>query len=305
MKPDPMKMKTLLQCFANDAIRNSHGRIPWRGFTLVELLTVIAIIGILISITMPAVQQLRETARRSQCLSNLAQLAMAMHNYEFSQEHFPPGVINDQGPISLDETGKDVSFFVLLLPYLEQYGIAREFDVELGTYAPPNSLARRQVIALLRCPSANDGWELNLTGKAGTSSYAGCHHGVEAPIDADNHGCLFLNSAIRLNQILDGSSNTLLLSEKFVDQGDLGWASGTRASLRNTSRLLNSSDWMQSNFGSNDPPNLVGGFGSNHLGAVNSCLADGSIHTLSVTISPTVFQNLGDRADGAMMGNWR
>ena len=71
------------------------------------------------------------------------------------------------------------------------------------------------------------------------TSYAGVHHDVEAPIAADNHGVLFLNSAVRSEDVTDGTSNTLFVGEKLNDGLDLGWASGTRSSLRNTGLNVN------------------------------------------------------------------
>ena len=70
-----------------------------RGFTLIELLVVIAIISVLVALLLPAVQAAREAARRAQCLNNLMQLAIALQNYEASYEVFPPGVVNDTGPV--------------------------------------------------------------------------------------------------------------------------------------------------------------------------------------------------------------
>jgi Tfp pilus assembly major pilin PilA len=267
-------------------------------------LVVVAIIGILTGMLLPAVQQVRSSAQRVSCMNNLAQLAIAVHHYEFSQEHLPPGVVNDSGPITSDEKGKDIGFFVLLLPHIEQYGIANHFDQAAGTYAAVNAPARKMVIPTLRCPSAVDQMEVNLAGTAGTTNYAGCHHDVEASIDANNTGVLFLNSKVRFSQILDGSSNTLLIAEKFVDVADLGWASGTRATLRNTSELLSYQTWADLNRGANDPASFVGGFGSNHASVACCCTVDGSVRTISNAINATLFQNLGNRADGAMMGKW-
>jgi prepilin-type processing-associated H-X9-DG protein len=71
------------------------------------------------------------------------------------------------------------------------------------------------------------------------SNYAGVQHDVEAPIDVDNHGVFFLNSKLRYDDITDGPSHTLFIGEKLCDPNDLGWMSGTRATLRNTGTLLN------------------------------------------------------------------
>ena len=76
-------------------------------------------------------------------------------------------------------------------------------------------------------------------GGVGVSSYAACHHDVEAPIDVENHGVFYLNSSIRHEDIPDGSSYTIFVGEKRIASQDLGWLSGTRATLRNTGTPLN------------------------------------------------------------------
>ena len=91
-----------------------------RGFTLIELLVVIAIIAILIALLLPAVQNSREAARRSQCRNNLAQITLACLNYEMAWESLPAGSINADGPIESTPDGYHVSWTVLLLPHMDQ-----------------------------------------------------------------------------------------------------------------------------------------------------------------------------------------
>src|SRR5512136_477151 len=91
-----------------------------RAFTLVELLVVIAIIGILIALLLPAVQAAREAARRSSCLNNLTQLGLAVQNYEMARRTYPPGTINETGPIVNQPTGYHMSWLVQILPYMEE-----------------------------------------------------------------------------------------------------------------------------------------------------------------------------------------
>ena len=298
------------------------------GFTLVELLVVVAIIGILIGMLLPAVQAVREAARRTACQNNLAQIGIALHSYEFAQEEFPAGVTNPTGPITNDEVGKDVSFLVEILPHIEQMGIAIRFDKSLGTYDPANAAARSQVISTFICPSR--GGEVQVETDSGemvaVSCYAGCYNSTEAPINKNNNGVLYLNSRTKFSDIVDGSSNTLLVGEHNSGGTDLGWASGTQSTLRNTggglsdgvgywSNKYSSVDELEDDLeddvdaldegeeeGEPDPLLVMGGFGSQHTGGVNFCLANGAVVFLSNSISPKVFKNLGDRADLQMMG---
>ena len=294
------------------------------AFTLVELLVVIAIIGILIGMLLPAVQQVREAARRTQCLNNLAQVGLAVHNYEFTHERFPEGVIDSGGgPIQSLPVGQHVSLFVQLLPYLEQRGIADNFDIAAGTYAAKNGPARAMVIPVLVCPSLGireaslsaadvtaDGLEQSEaqgTESVGVSNYAGCHHGSETPIDSDNNGLFFLNSRIGFDDIYDGSSNTVLIGEYLPDDtSNLGWASGTRSALRNMGSLERYDTFIQRIRATVTPvaATFVGGFGSAHPGTISFVLADGSTQSLQLTMTTPLTDQIGNRADGAMMGDW-
>jgi prepilin-type N-terminal cleavage/methylation domain-containing protein/prepilin-type processing-associated H-X9-DG protein len=281
------------------------------AFTLVELLVVIAIIGILVALLLPAIQAAREAARRTQCLNNLAQIGLAVHNYEFSNEHLPAGVLNPEGPIRSEPDGIHVSWMVQILPYIEQGNADRMFDQELGAYAAQNAEVRALPISVFRCPSF-PGDRASRDQPIAYSNYAGCHHDSEAPIDADNHGLLYLNSSLRYTDILDGSSQTILVGEMLPGEKSLGWVSGTRATLRNTSRFeevrrphRNSSmggSAQSTDKESTEPgPLTVGGFGSVHPGGAIFAFADGSTRFLSKDTNPEIFQQMGDRADGKLL----
>ncbi len=274
------------------------------GFTLVELLVVIAIIGILVSLLLPAVQAAREAARRTNCVNNEVQLALAIHSYEFHFETLPPGVTNPTGPIRNEPQGLAISWIVKVLPYMEENTLFKHFDMALGAYAPANAKVRSTGISTIQCPSEGNEF-YDSDHKVANGSYVGCHNDVEAPIDKDNHGVLFLNSKIRYSEIEDGSSKTLLLSEARLSNDELGWVSGTRATLRNTGTKPNAGPTPDEIPEADKEEKVnsleVGGFSSRHPGGVNTAFADGSVHFISNDIDPQTFQQLGNRADGQIM----
>jgi prepilin-type N-terminal cleavage/methylation domain-containing protein/prepilin-type processing-associated H-X9-DG protein len=204
------------------------------GFTLVELLVVIAIIGILVAMLLPAIQASRESARRVMCTNQIHQLSIAVHDYEMAHERYPAGTLDATGPIRNLPKGHHISWIAQVLPYLEEGAIYNALDLSLSAYHYKNDPARQTSIDLLICPSNPAiAWPY--------SNYAGCHHDVEAPIDADNHGAFFLNSHVTRDDLKDGAAHTLFIGEKLADDTDLGWISGSPSTLRNTGTPLNPS----------------------------------------------------------------
>ena len=191
-----------------------------------------------------------------------------------------------------------------------------------SVYAPVNQRVRRAQISVLRCPSdpnesrtrsvAEDNIELYQT------NYAGCYNSVDAPINVENTGVMFLNSSISYDQITDGSTNTIFIGEQLFNKTDLGWMSGTRASLRNTGSfnqdLLKNQGGYLTHSGNSpedqdkteneqpiDPLLKVGGFGSYHVGGANFALGDGSVRFIAENINAALFEQLGNRADGKLI----
>jgi prepilin-type processing-associated H-X9-DG protein len=124
------------------------------------------------------------------------------------------------------------------------------------------------------------------------------HHDTEAPIDVDQNGMLFLNSRIRRDNVSDGLAYTLILGEKLVEADDLGWMSGTRATLRNTGAALNATHRPPPSGPADGPPMFVGGFAGFHRGGVNFAFGDGRVQFLTDTVDPQLLRELGHRADG-------
>lgn len=289
-------------------LRTGRCRPRSPAFTLIELLIVIAIIILLIALLLPAVQQAREAARRTQCRNNVSQLVLALQNYQLSHSVLPPGSVNATGPVKTESKGYHVSWLVQIMPQLEQQNCFAMFDFQYGVYDPQNAAQAAMGFPVLHCPST-------VAPTAGITNYAGNQHDREAPIDVDNHGVLFLNSSIRLDDVSDGISHTVYVGE--VSGGVLPWTSGTAATLRNGSLP----DWsaeaisylnlpgsqsplpplLDSKKKPIDPLLAVGGFHFNHAEAFHVGMGDGGVRVIGRSIYRDILRRLTHRADGELI----
>ena len=197
---------------------------PKKAFTLVELLVVIAIIGILIAMLLPAVQAVREAARRAKCMNNIRQLGLASLNFENAQGTMPPGITTN------GKTGSARinyhTWAAYILPYLEQTNVGEIIDISLPWYDPANQPAITSVIPTLICPSSPteefvvdipqiSGLKQAITDYSVTQRISQCVYDDEYALPVSNiFGAVGkANEFIKIGEITDGLSNTLFFAE--------------------------------------------------------------------------------------------
>ena len=217
------------------------------GFTAIELLVAIAIVGVLISLLLPAVQQVRESANRIQCENNLRQIGMALHHYEGINGVLPPGYISApsdpaMGPVDpqFNDAGPGWGWMTFLLPYVEQGDLYTSLNLKLPCYDPANAAAVGTPLKIFRCPSDFAGGNpafgdtvnvVDINDKTlavlGRSNYVG-NVGSSTlwcswPVALTPNGILYRNSETRIADVTDGLSQTVFVGERSSNLADSVW----------------------------------------------------------------------------------
>ena len=254
-----------------------------RAFTLIELLVVIAIIAILVALLLPAVQQARESARRTQCKNRLKQWGLAMHNYHELHKSFPMG----------KSAVRHWTFRSMLLPFLDQAPLYKKIDFEhqphcfdiASTAGADNPM--RVPLTFYFCPSDPNS-EQPFNGFLG-EHMPGDFVGSSGSSLASTDGIFYSNSAIRFASVTDGTSNTLAMGERGIpDALNIGWM------------LCGSNDdafiSMEYGLGPGDGSGAHNDhYWSRHHGGAHFLLADGSVRFIIDSVDYSLLTGLASR----------
>jgi prepilin-type N-terminal cleavage/methylation domain-containing protein/prepilin-type processing-associated H-X9-DG protein len=313
---------------------------PRRAFTLVELLAVIAIIGVLIGLLLPAVQAARESARRSSCGNNFKQIALALLNHHDARRVLPAGTQSTQAGdlsgtacavtgINANTVGR-APWTVMILPYLEQqdryalFNLNASFnaavaDTSDGTNPATQSTniaQQRRANLAFQCPSdARYG-----TWVSGTASFHNNYVAVQGGGATNactaahptlstffNNGVMYHNSKIGLSRVTDGATYTLMVGESMHLAGPsasplfaVSWASTVRFEPNRNNIPYNTA--AAADQINVHVSNQQRTFSSRHRGGVIFALCDGSVQFCSDNFDLNIYRQMGQRADAAPRG---
>ncbi len=282
-------------------------RFSKHGFTLVELLVVIAVIGILVALLMPAVQAAREAGRRVSCVNNLKQIALAVINYHDQQRRFPPGFIRQAADPAADRFKIGWGWGACIQGQLDNRPLAEQIGRAYGTDPMSQSSIRSLPLATWKCPSDNltgltcvPRITQNLNppttpnasdilrpciGFAARANYIGNFGSDAVGAGTKGNGLFYVNSHLGMRDVTDGTSNSFLAGERNMALGQATWVgvhwgesmSGTQYDPANLSKFSVDTLVLGSMHTRPNPRPDSRAFGSRHVGGCNMSRIDGSV----------------------------
>jgi len=248
------------------------------AFTLVELLAVIAIIGVLLALLLPALQSSREASRRTACQNNLHQIGLAMQGYHASRRAFPPGGIEVRANPS--ETAKrQLAWCAFILPQLGEQSIYAQLDLSQPFDSSANAAGAATVLTVFVCPDTRRA--VNVLQGRGACNYGGMFGERITSPNKPPKGAMIYDVALVLKDISDGASRTILIAED-RDFPDDQW--------------INALNVFDQAFAINAAPAIENDMGSYHPGGAHALFADSSVHFLRDGLAVRILAALCTRA---------
>lgn len=291
-----------------------------RGFSLIELLVVIAIVAVLLALLLPAVQQAREAARRTQCLNNLKQIGLALHNYLEQFSVFPPSSTNDveQGGWIGNPLKRHIhSWASLILPQIGSASLYNSINFSVSALHPDNLPVASQVIPIYRCPSySGPAFSLDRNYTRFAPNYAIQNYVAMGASDVGHiygqntglfepDGVIYPLSSTRSAEITDGLSNTMLIVETREKKMSVWIDGGTAAVVARRYDASNPPTYAGTEISLNyhpyfdfSNPKSEYGPSSMHSGGAFHLMGDGSVHFISEHINASIYVGLATRAAG-------
>jgi prepilin-type N-terminal cleavage/methylation domain-containing protein len=310
-----------------------------RGFSIVELLVVVFIIGLLVALLLPAVQAGREAARRTGCSNNLKQVGLALHNHVAAKQRYPRGTVYDPPPGKYNH-----GWWIAVLPFMEQQSICDQFDQTGRTAADTGwnndnnlMLFGNSPLPGMICPSSplpgvKPSWDpsrslpqSSYVGIAGSvndrSAFTWSHNGYSADDIVSRGGVLIHDSARALKELVDGTSRTMVVAEQSdwcVDASGVnkdcrstggcfyfGWFRDGNPRLYNLTTVRHPLNTKSANAAGVDGSGAWqlnnNPLQSAHAGVVAVAFADGAVRLLADSVDFTILCTFADVADG---GSW-
>jgi prepilin-type processing-associated H-X9-DG protein/prepilin-type N-terminal cleavage/methylation domain-containing protein len=305
------------------------------GFTVIEVLVVVAIIGLMVALLLPAVNAAREAARRAQCVNNLKQMGLAMHSFHGTTGKFPAGYSVKGLPPQDDGMTPGFGWGVFLLGSLEQQSLYNSFNFDLWLVQPEQKTALSVRLSVYTCPSSESptsdpyNQAIMISDRLPVSHYVASAGQFQPYSRSDSRptrivgvgsGVFYLNSRTSAPEITDGLSQTLMVGERSRNVASATWigvpAFNVPLCTNGTWPIRSCDSDMYLVFGRtggplwNGPDSVwffhtpnsltmgVDGFASRHPGGCNFLFCDGSVRFIKDQVQQSVFNALATRNGG-------